>query len=91
MLEQFIWYGGAKRAIIIFDLKKLDVFEIHDSFHASFFDEFSHLWTSEQKVEVFAENVRYIFRRSSNYLSCEGIKFRQNVLDFSRKKIFKLV
>ena len=86
MLEQFIWFGGAKCAVIIFDLKKLDVFEIYDSVHASFFDEFSHLWTSEQKVDVFAENARYIFRRSSNYLSCEGIKFRQNVLDFSRKK-----
>ena len=91
MLEQFIWFGGAKCSEILFGLKKLDVFEIHDSFYASFFDEFSHIWPSEQKVEVFAENARYIFRRSSKYLSCGGIKFRQNVLDFSRKKIFKLV
>ena len=91
MLEQFIWFGGAKCSVIIFDLKKLDVFEIHDSFSASFFDEFSHIWTSEQKVGVFAENARYIFCRSSKYLSCEGIKLRQNVLVFSREKIFKLV
>jgi hypothetical protein len=91
MLEQFIWFGGAKCSEILFGLKKLDVFEIHDSFYASFFDEFSHIWPSEQKVGVFAENARYIFCRSSKYLSCEGIKLRQNVLVFSREIFFKLV
>ena len=91
MLEQFVLFGGAKCSEIIFYLKKLDVLEMHDSFSAYFFDEFSHIWTSEQKVGVFAENARYIFCRASKYLSCGGIKLRQNVLVFSRKKNFKLV
>ena len=91
MLEQFIWFGGAKWSEILFGLKKLYVFEIHDSFYASFFDEFSHIWPSEQKVEVFAENARYIFCRSSKYLSCGGITLVHSFLVFARKKIFKLV
>ena len=32
MLEQFVLFGGAKGSEIIFDLKKLDVLEMHDSF-----------------------------------------------------------
>ena len=85
MLEHFVLFECAKCSEIIFDLKKLSIFEIHDYFLDYISDEFSHIWTSEQKVGVFAENARYIFCRASKYLSCVGIKLRQTVLVFSKK------
>ena len=91
MLEPFVLFGCVKCSVIVIDLKKLDVLEIHDSFLVYIFDEFSYIWTSEQKVGVFAENARYIFCRSNKYLSCGGTKLLQNVLVFAREKIFKLV
>ena len=91
MSKWFISLGGAKCPVIVFDLKKLSIFEIHDYFLDCISDEFSHIWTSEQKVEVLTENARYIFCRSSKYLSCEGITLGHSVLVFSRNTISKLV
>jgi len=52
MLAPFVLFGCAKCSVIVIDLKKLDVLEIHDSFLVYIFDEFSYIWTSEQKVGV---------------------------------------
>ena len=43
MLEPFVLFGGAKCSVIVVDLKKLDVLEIHGSFLVSIFDEFSYV------------------------------------------------
>ena len=61
MSNWFISLGGAKCPVIVFDLKKLSIFEIHDYFLDYISDEFSHIWTSKQKVEALTENARYIF------------------------------
>ena len=91
MLEPFIWFGGVNCPEIIFDLKKLSDFEIHDYFLACILDEFLQIGPPEQKVEILAENLRYIFCRSSKYLPCGGITLVHSVLVFARKFFFKLV
>ena len=85
----FVWGCKMSRNCVRFE--KLSIFEIHDYFLDCISDEFLHIWTSEQKVEVLTENARYIFCRSSKYLSCGGITLGNSVLVFSRNSISKLV